>query len=123
MCLLRGPKGNIRVTYLTSRLSVSSGPPKLSSSFSDAHWPPLEAWHLGYIRTASTGGVYPLTCGEDKGDIVSQKSCHFWGVLNAVPTPGCALTYTCVWVYILNLRRGGHAHVLEDRHEERPESH
>jgi hypothetical protein len=68
MCLLRGLKGRIRVIYLTSRLSVSSWPPKLPSSSPDAHWPPLEAWHLGYTRTASTCGVYPLTCEEEEGE-------------------------------------------------------
>jgi hypothetical protein len=44
MCLLRGPNGHIRVMYLTSRLSVSSWPPKLPSSSPDAHGSPLEAW-------------------------------------------------------------------------------
>jgi hypothetical protein len=43
MCLLRGLNGHIRVTCLTSRISVSSWPPELLSSSPDAHWPPLEA--------------------------------------------------------------------------------
>jgi hypothetical protein len=41
--------------YLTSRLSVSSWPPKLPSSSPDAHWTPLEAWHLGYIHPHHIG--------------------------------------------------------------------
>jgi hypothetical protein len=65
MCLLRGLNGHIRVIYLTSRsrLSVSSWPPKLPSSSPDAHWPPIRAWHLGYIRIALAGGVHPLAAG------------------------------------------------------------
>jgi hypothetical protein len=52
MCLLQGLKGHIRVIYLTSRLppigellasKAAPYPPP-----PDAHWPPLEAWYLGY---------------------------------------------------------------------------
>ena len=54
--------------HLTSRLSVSSWPPKLSRSAIDAPWSPLEAWHLACIRIASYDGVYPLTCEEEEGE-------------------------------------------------------
>jgi hypothetical protein len=68
MCLLRGLNGHVRVIYLTSRQSVSSWRPKLPSSSLDAHWPPLEAWHLDCIHFASHAGVDPLTCEEAEGE-------------------------------------------------------
>ena len=57
--------------HLTSHLSISSWPPKLSRSAFDAHWSPLEAWYLGYIRIASSDGVYPLTCAKPM-----ERVCH-----------------------------------------------
>jgi hypothetical protein len=53
---------------LTSRLSVSSWPPELPRSAFDAHWPPLEAWHLACIRIAATGSIYPLTCEKGRAE-------------------------------------------------------
>jgi hypothetical protein len=75
--------GHIRVTYLTFRLSVSRWPPKLPSNSPDAHWPPLEVWHLRYIRIASAGGVHPLTCEEEGG-----RGCHV--SCAGATTAGCA---------------------------------
>jgi hypothetical protein len=66
MCLLQCLNGHIRVIYPTSHQSMSSWPPALPRSAPDAHWPPLEARYLRYIRLTSTAVMYPLTC-EKKG--------------------------------------------------------
>ena len=71
--------------HLTSHLSVSSWPPKLSRSAFDAHWSPLEAWYLGYIRIALTDGVYPLTCAKADGESVSCVSAINAAIAGAVP--------------------------------------
>jgi hypothetical protein len=65
MCLLQCLNGHIRVIYPTSHQSVSSWPPRPPSSTLDAHWPPLEAQYLGYIRLTSTAVIYPLTCEKE----------------------------------------------------------
>ena len=64
MCLLQCLNGHIRVTYPTSHQSVSSWPPALPRSAPDAHWSPLEARYLRYIRITSTAVIHPLTCEE-----------------------------------------------------------
>ena len=66
--------GTFVLPHLTSRLLVGSWPPELPRSAFDAHWPPLEARHLGYIRIASSDGVYPLTCTKADGESVSCVS-------------------------------------------------
>ena len=72
--------------HLTSRLSVSSWPPKLPRSAFDARWPPLETWHLEYIRIASSGGICPLTCakvGAERGAWVSAINAASTGAVAA----------------------------------------
>ena len=66
--------GTFVLTHLTSRLSVGSWPPKLPRSAFESHWPPLEVRYLGYIRIASSDGVYPLTCAKADGGSVSCVS-------------------------------------------------
>ena len=66
--------GTFVLPHLTSRLSVGSWPPKLPRSAFEAHWPPLEVRYLGYIRIASSDGVYPLTCAKADGGSVSCVS-------------------------------------------------
>jgi hypothetical protein len=51
--------------------------PKLPRSAFDAHWPPFKARYLGYIRIASSDGVYPLTCTKP----MERVSCV--GAINA----------------------------------------
>jgi hypothetical protein len=55
------------VIYPTSHQSVSSWPPALPRSASDADWPPLEARYLRYIRLTSTAVIYPLACEKEGG--------------------------------------------------------
>ena len=57
---------------------MGTWPPKLPSSATDVYWSPLEAWYLGYIRIASTDGVYPLTCEEEEGEGVSCAGATLW---------------------------------------------
>jgi len=72
MCLLQCLNGHIRVIYPTSHQSVSSWPPALPRSAPDAHWPPLEARYLRYIRITSTAVIHPLTCEKEEG----RRACH-----------------------------------------------
>jgi hypothetical protein len=72
MCLLQSLNGHIRVTYPTSHQSVSSWPPALPRSAPDAHWSPLEARYLQYIRIASTAVIHPLICEKEEG----RRACH-----------------------------------------------
>jgi hypothetical protein len=70
-CLYEHYMGAINLHRITSRLSVSSRPPKLPRSAFDAHWSPLEAWYLGCIRIPSTGSIYPLTYEKGGGQSAS----------------------------------------------------
>ena len=76
--------GTFVLPHLTSRLSVGSWPPKLPRSAFGAHWPLLEAWHLGYIRIASSDGLYPLTCAKADGESVSCVSAINAAIAGAV---------------------------------------
>ena len=76
--------GTFVLPHLTSRLSVGSWPPKLPRSAFDAHWPPLEARYLGYIRIASSDGIYPLTCTKADGESVSCVSAINAAIAGAV---------------------------------------
>jgi hypothetical protein len=81
--------GTFVLPHLTSRLSVSSWPPKLPRSAFDARWPPLEAWHLGYIRIAASVGIFPLTCANaraKRGACVSAINAAIAGAVAAVYT-------------------------------------
>jgi len=78
--------GTFVLPHITSRLSVSSWPPKLPRSAFDARWPPLETWHLEYIRIASSGGICPLTCakvGAERGAWVSAINAAIAGAVAA----------------------------------------
>ena len=78
--------GTFVLPHLTSRLSVGSWPPKLPRSAFDAHWPPLEARYLEYIRVASSGGICPLTCakvGAERGAWVSAINAAIAGAVAA----------------------------------------
>jgi hypothetical protein len=78
--------GTFALSHLTSRLSASSWPPKLPRSAFDARWPPLETWHLEYIRIASSGGICPLTCakvGQRGGGCVSAINAAIAGTVAA----------------------------------------
>ena len=88
--------GTFALSHLTSRLSVSSWPPKLPRSAFDARWPPLETWHLEYIRIASSGGICPLTCakvGAERGAWVSAINAAIAGTVAAAEYT-TALSYT-----------------------------
>ena len=78
--------GTFVLPHLTSRLSVGSWPPKLPRSAFDARWPPLETWHLEYIRVASSGGICPLTCakvGAERGGCASAINAAIAGTVAA----------------------------------------
>jgi hypothetical protein len=86
MCLLRGLNGHIRVTYRTSLYWVGIWSLRPPSSAPGAPWPPLEARYLGYVRIASTDGVYPLTCEEEEeagvwcvGAMAGYRITPVWG--------------------------------------------
>jgi hypothetical protein len=82
--------GTFVLPHLTSRLSVSSWPPKLPRSAFDARWPPLEAWHLGYIRIAASVGICPLTCANaraKRGACVSAINAAIAGAVAAAECP------------------------------------
>ena len=83
--------GTFVLPHLTSRLSVGSWPPKLPRSAFEAHWPPLEARHLGYIRIASSDGVYPLTCTKADGESVSCVSAINAAIAGDVAAAECPI--------------------------------
>ena len=72
-----------------------------SCSAFDAHWPPLQAWHLGNIRIASSSDICPLTYAKVEAERGACGSAMNAAMAGAVAAAECTIHSTHCTLYTL----------------------